>query len=74
VTSARADFVVIETHLSLERKTIEHFKSMRLAVPVAVPRSAADIGEQSSRSSDLGYLEGDITDVADDLRADLAEL
>jgi hypothetical protein len=43
------------------RKTIEHFTSMRLAVPVAVPRSAAGIGQQSSRSSDLGYLEGDIT-------------
>jgi hypothetical protein len=33
-----------------------------------------DIGEQSSRNGDLGHLEGDVTAVADDLRADLNQL
>ena len=33
-----------------------------------------DVGEQVSWNGDLGHLEGDITPVADDLRADLDQL
>ena len=32
-----------------------------------------DVGEQASRDGDFGHLEGDITAVADDFRADLDE-
>ena len=44
---------------------------MRPLVAAAAPQ---DIGEQNSGDGDLGHLEGDITAVANDLRADLDEL
>jgi hypothetical protein len=57
----------------LEHTTTERLTPTQDRVAAAVLRSAAGYREQSSRNGDLGHLEGDITAVADDLRADLDE-
>jgi hypothetical protein len=43
-------------------------------VAAATPRSAEDVGKESSRNGDFGHLESDIATTADDLRAGLDEL
>jgi hypothetical protein len=78
VTSARADFVVIETHLSLgfwsNAKQSSTSGRCGWRCRSQFRDQPQDIGQQSSRSGDLGNLEGDITALADDPRADLDEL
>jgi hypothetical protein len=77
-TPEDADLVVIKTHLSRDFRwsTSEPNTSRRRRIRrrPQLGDQPQYLGEQISRDSDLGHLEGNVAAVAHDLRADLDQL
>ncbi len=77
-TPEDADLVVIKTHLSrgFRWNTCQPNTSRRRRIRwrPQLRDQPQYLGEQISRDSDLGHLEGDVAAVAHDLRADLDQL